>query len=701
MRFEIVRLIHAKGVPNHYIYNQIYAPSDEEHKKRGLFVILIDHANTKDGTTVASLVNVLIREFYRQPGVDRLTDFEQALVHVNTAIHRLTDNDTTSTLDLNGIIVLASEDEIHISHFGSPHAFLDRDHNLIKLIEDKDALPDASSGFSIITSGEIREEDVLVLTTTVNNQETLKKDLQFSLTHLPLFEAGRAFARILRQKLERNSEVFLLRFNQSTDSMTQIYVDRPLESMGEKAVVYQKNLAHHISLVSEGMQFILNHSKKLKKKTSLNPQPETKPISEKEETSPIVDKQNTQINETGYKVRSYLDTETDIPSIETHSYKEDPLTEESPHTFFSLMKTIRGVKARTVYILIGLLCILAVIVHTVNALSNRSSTTKNDTKQTTAQRDTINEQAQAAIRQAETAQLSNDTQKATDNYLKAQTLLQTITNENETSKALSSRVNDALKNLTKAVVLSQAKSQPLTIKPNQIVMTPQGSFVLNQNNTIQKYSNNSIATVNDAPSKSTLVAATLYDTTKVLVLTSDHTIFSIDTTSNQVKTVKRSDNQVWNDAHGIASFDKNFYLIGDTIVRAIPFGDAFRTNLFNKDLSTQGVTSLVNKDSIFYGIENKNQIVRITSNSPKTTIALTGIASGLLPKSFTRLITNDTSQTFYLFDRDGKRIFEFDTQGSYKRQLSLPNDTYIDCDISTTTVVCITSSPNIKTFTLP
>ena len=113
MTFESVRLTHAQAVANHYITNQIYIPTDEDHKSRGSFLILLDSLGAKDGTFTASLVNTLIREYYRSADADRLAVFEQALVRVNNLLKSPSVESDTRTLD--GGIVLICNGEIHLT----------------------------------------------------------------------------------------------------------------------------------------------------------------------------------------------------------------------------------------------------------------------------------------------------------------------------------------------------------------------------------------------------------------------------------------------------------------------------------------------------------------------------------------------------------------------------------------------------------
>ncbi|HEY1074884.1 MAG TPA: hypothetical protein VGE59_04315, partial [Patescibacteria group bacterium] len=211
MKIESVRLIHAQGVPNHYVANQVYQPLDEDHRKRGSFAILLNHAHTTQGAFIASLINTLIREYYRNHTPDLLTSFEQTLVRLNEQIRQYTrSRDTIGAID--GVIALLAGDEVHLTHIGKPLAYLSRGSELLELVETADAKEGETPNFSVITSGEIQTDDVLILLTNLESTENLKHDIPFSLLQTPLFEAGRAFARIKRGQGERAFESVFIRF---------------------------------------------------------------------------------------------------------------------------------------------------------------------------------------------------------------------------------------------------------------------------------------------------------------------------------------------------------------------------------------------------------------------------------------------------------------------------------------------------------
>lgn len=736
MRFESVRLIHAQGVPNHYIYNQVYLPSDEDHQKRGIFIVLIDHINTKEGMFITSLVNTLIREYYRLSSADLLSDFEQSLIRLNTQIqsYATTRNDGLP-FELNGTIALFANDEVHLSHIGRPLAYLFREDGLMTLSDSDES---ASSGFSMITSGEIKLNDILVLISSLNNPDSVNDDILFALTQSPLYEAGRAYARILKQKLERNAEAMIVRFNETDVTAQQIYVDRSLESLSEKLATYQEKFTHHSALVLDGGKFLVEKSKTLKKPatatvavapppTELAPE---KPVHEESfdefihEETPIEETHDgiatpihDEVTDDGpYQVRHYWQGGDSSP----HEEPEEPsetTPKKAPHEPAPVIREASDVTSRTTglslpqiklrprtfYILLGVFFLLFVAIKTINNVAVKSGAAP--AKQTAQERDAIIEKAQAAFRDGEAAQVQDNTTTAMANFVTTLDLLKTITekNQNETSKTLAMRAEKSLNELTKTTQLSSTtKAQSINDTPKLIVASANGTFIFS-GKTIQKYAADSVTPITNAPS-SVVIAATPYDDNKKLaLLTENQEAYSLDSSSGEIKPLTRTDGQAWPKSHLITSYQSNLYFVGDTMYKATPSGDKYKVVAYNKETSTKDITSIVNNASnaFFYAVEKPKTVLRIATNSPKNVVNLSGLPDKLMPESLDRIYTNNKDGLLYLFDAKGQRILVFNDGGSYRQQYKLPTDTtYNDCALLNNALTCVGENKQIKSFNL-
>ncbi len=723
MKFESVRLLHAQGVPDHYIANQVYQPIDEDHKQRGSLIILLDHAGTTDGAFVASLINTLIREYYRHADQDRLHAFEQSLVRLNEQIKQFARaKESSFFLSLSGTIVLSTENEIHITHIGTPLAYLWRDKALIGLVDNQSDTAEITPSFSVITSGEITPDDVLVLMTDLHHQEEINHDLTFALSHVPLFESGRAFARLIKQKFERTTEVILVHFNEESDTTYQVYVDRSLETAEERFGHVQKALGQHGSYLLSGVEWIVNQFSRLgrKKKFAMPTIPGIKATTDNlafeseadlSETltettlpapeSPPEDPLPLPENEGDFRVTSYRQTHQK-PDQREVALEEAVMPDEEPNHEVRGF-TLPSFKSRTIYLLVGILVLLFVIIRIFNVVSNR--TPKID--QTTEERNALITQADAASRDADVAQVNDDTAGAISHLMTGLNLLKGIqdSNQNEQSKALANRMQQTFTQLTKTTPLAKATdTQPLTSPPQKTITTSKGVFALATTG-MDKYAANTVTPVIPYPTDFKLKDAVALDNFQKIVLVgtaaSGETVVQIyNPEDNTFKVVTRADSKPWPASRLIASFETNFYLVGDTMSKATPKDNAYRFLAYGKE-TTSGVTAIANNGIGFYAIENSNALVRIAANSPKTAVKYFGVPDTFWPKKINRIISRKEG-TLYLFDAEGQRILVLSTDGGYKSQFTLPTDAeYSDCDATENSFVCTTGSNQIKTFAVP
>lgn len=728
MKFESVRLIHAQTVPNHYLTNQIYQPVDDDHKQRGSFIILFDQENGNNGAFVASLINMLIREYYRQSDPDRLSCFESTLVRLNDQIKHFTHQKDAHTLSLHGAIVLVIDNELHITTIGQPLGFLQRKEDLIPLVDGQKEDEESSRGFSVITSGEIHLDDHLILLTPLQSDSTIKQDLSFALSHNPLQESARALALIFKQKFERSAEGILIHFNEETDTTSQLYVDKTLVSPTEKMSQFQQQLAKHGALVFSGVEFISKRahkdgkgiasltsqlSTKLNNKTQESDNldlesPDSEVVTESSPVlSPVSVEENESDSPTDYQVRTFRSAQTEpLPIMEPKSEPKphhDTISLSSPATNLRRI----SIKPRTVYLLLAAIVGLIIFVRVVNIFVSQKPQAKSE-NQTIAQRDEVINQATEFARAAEAAQVKDDLTTAIDQLLLAQEKLGTITekNQNEASKALAGRVNQSLTNLTKTVSLEKPTSRTLSGVPQKVIAAPTVTFVLPKElGVIEKYSNDMVTPMNDFPSGASVVDATLAEKGQKLAVftTKDSTpgITTVSLADDTSKSIERADGKAWPLARLITSYDVNLYLVGNEMTKAIPKDDKFRVVPYGSNLKTDTVQSIVNNGFAFYGLEN-NKLVRIDAKSGKTPVSFFGVPERFLPKKMNRLLSTAKEGQLYIVDITAKRILVFSTDGGYRKQFTLAgNDDFIDCDTNDTHFYCITPNKELKIFAIP
>lgn len=722
MNHDVVRLVHAQNVPNHYIVNQVYQPTDEDHRKRGTFFILLEHPNTNHGGFAASLVNILVREYYRQTGTDILANFEQTLIRLNDHIQHHERTHEESLTNFQGIFVLSCHNELHITYTGNPLAYLMRGQSLIPLVGESESDPteEKTHHFSVITSGEIQEGDILSLITGLTKADTLKEDLKFATKHTPLYETTRSYARLLQQKLERAAEALFVQFTAEAGSSQQVYCDKSLETSAERIARLQDHVTKHSTFLLSGVSFLTERTteaarkaapqlKQLPAMTRSEPEESAAPIATLvEDTEQVPPHEEApaprQTNETPseYNIRTYRREQKNLPKPEPVHLAQD--VSSAPTTLLRLPKKL---KPRTLYLLAGTLIALFIIVRIANffvaspAAQSLSST----------ERDTRVQQAEDAVRQAEAAEVQDDLTTSVSKLLAAADLLKPLSEKDQTekSKALDRRITAALAEVTNsAALVTQNKTTSLTNQPVRLVTTKTGTYAFfsNTSQPAAVITDGSLKPLSGFPSLQVLDAV-LYESNQKIAIYGKTTsgelqLLSLNLADNTITPLKRSDAKAWPTTRLLASYETNLYFIGETMFKGTYRDGTYRVASYANDAPTQSLTSIVNNGTTFYAVDNKTSLVRLDAKTPKTAIKFFGTAEAFLPKTIDRLISTGKEGSLYLLDTSGKRIILVSTDGGYKRQYTLPpQDTYTDCDAQDTTVACVTDKKELKLFTLP
>ncbi len=708
MNLESVRLLHAQGVPNHYIANQLYSPLDEDHQSRGSFLILFDHDQATDGTFVASLTNTLIREYYRHRDGDTIATFEHTLIRLNDQIQHYAKSRETQ-LHLNGTIILILGEEIHITYIGQPHIFLLRESRLIGLTDQTAAELDGPPSFSVITSGDIYANDVLITLCGLANATTAEADLLFCAQQSPLFEAARAYARILRQNQERWTEGLFIRFTPEPAQTYQLYIDRSLESTTEKLSTVQNHLTRQLEFLATGAQFLFGQGLNLqqrfrKNKPGVIPDKlqtgEYVPTAPQAETAPPPSPKNESTNlsdDPTFRVTTYWDQPTNASPPTLESVKE--AVEPADKTLTTLFKKPK-LQPRTLYLLFGSLIILALIIRIANTVIHPSATPSHE------QRDLQVTQAQTLAQEAESAQLQNDNVTAITKLIASLDILKAIPakNQNEIAKALLARSETTLTTLTKTTPLSVQATQTLSEPANQLVQTTKGTYLLTQHDKdvqLSLYHDGAVTPLSASfPSFQLTAAATVDQGRKIIVVGQQNdkvTVYSYSLETDQATALSRSDGKPWPISKHLASFEANFYLVGEAMSKARPKDTTYQVSSYLDGTGT--ITSIVNNGFAFYGLDGE-KIVRLAANSPKTDLAISGVPSPFLPAHYQQILSAGKEGTLYLLSTDEQRLVVITTDGAYSGQFTF-DQTVTQCSLLNTALTCTTTNKAIVSYTLP
>lgn len=706
LEIESVRLIHSNGSPNSYTLNQIYIPGNIEHQARGIFVLLLQDSSTANGEFVSSLSTTLIRDYYKPGTPQGIDGFERVLLHVNDVLVK----DTTHP-GITGCIALLFDNEIHLTFIGTPQATLLRNDELIRLTEVPKTNESVPQTFSIITSGEVMENDTLVILTGIlqSTQSEIEDAILFGATQKPLYETGRALARILKTQDEHQFEAICIGFNDRPTGARIIALDKSLETTEEKIARFRVKISWLISIIKP---FVSNLNLKLQslviRKTNkplVNSGPGAQEEPDHNQLTPTVKLDGLLSNDTivqnnaiqaDFAIKNYK-------QVKINQTELSPVQSPAPG-WWNWFKTVEShfITQRSLYLLGAIVAILIIAIVIFNRITRPPEPIIS-----TAERDAIINQATIAAREADTAQAQDDTNKAIQELSKIESLLSKLTpdTQNETSKALALRSQEVLNKLTNTVVLTP--NPEITTSQSalsRIILTPTNQYVFGTDVIVQKINSTGLEKLPFEPV--TFVDAVAMNGQKnIAILTKKDTSFQVwnlDVTNNSIKEIKRNDGKPWPESRIIASFESNIYLVGSKITKALPASDSYRVVTFQGDPATSDVTSLLTNGSVFYGLEGDKHLIRIASNTPKTGLKPFGVPEDFWPKSFTRLIESGKEGQILLFDATTKRIVIVSTDGGYKGQFILKkSDDLVDCSRLMTKLSCVTSSNTIVTFSIP
>lgn len=162
------RLTTSDKLDDRFLTCQVYEPVDPEQVKSGIIFSQIEILNpwfptSQIGQTV---INTLIREYYRGNDTSDLVNFENAVKKVNEALAQIAQNGETDWIGkFSGILALVNKDEIHIAQTGQSQAYLFRGSKANHITEGLGSSepPHPLKTFTNLTSGNLQEGDKIII----------------------------------------------------------------------------------------------------------------------------------------------------------------------------------------------------------------------------------------------------------------------------------------------------------------------------------------------------------------------------------------------------------------------------------------------------------------------------------------------------------------------------------------------------------
>lgn len=242
------RLITSRKLTDRYLACQIHHSSEEKEGYAGCLFSLVEILNpwyptSQIGQTV---INTVAREYFRAKEPTALENFEFAIKRTNETLTQYTQNGETDWIgNLHGAFALIYNHEIHISTVGKPYIYLFRDGKIIDIVEQSNEGSQEEihplRPFANITSGEIKQGDILVIASSELAAALTAKQIQETAEINPLDEASLQLANHVRGQRISNVNILLVEVSTKEDianePVSNIPETIPLDNINEPIIL--------------------------------------------------------------------------------------------------------------------------------------------------------------------------------------------------------------------------------------------------------------------------------------------------------------------------------------------------------------------------------------------------------------------------------------------------------------------------------
>lgn len=257
------RLTTSDRLSDRFATCQVYEPADSEKAKRGKLFLHIEImgqwlANSQIGQTV---INTLIREYYKDGTPNGLVGFESAIKKVNETLAGIAQGGETDWIGkFSGVLVLIQDTDIHFAQTGTSHSYLYRFDKVNFVTENKDAesSPHPLKTFTNITSGTLELSDKIVIANKTFFDNVKPSELKLMISSesptLTVIEC----AKILKSRSTRTASAIIAELTTKNDladipineKIETIYIDHSYVTIFGKMKKTVKRVGVGLSLAS-------------------------------------------------------------------------------------------------------------------------------------------------------------------------------------------------------------------------------------------------------------------------------------------------------------------------------------------------------------------------------------------------------------------------------------------------------------------
>ncbi len=250
------RLTTSDRLSDRFLTCQAYQPVDPEQAQSGMIFSQIEilspwFPTSQVGQTV---INTLIREYYRGSDTSDLINFEDAVKKVNESLAQIAQNGETDWIGkFGGVLILVNGHDIHFAQTGLSQAYLYRGSKINHITEglSGDEAPHPLKTFSNLTSGTLQEGDKIVVANSAFFEAISPTELKTIITSFRPTIAAIESAKLLKNhKNGQNGNAVFIELTTKEElagvppdqKIEAVYLDKPMFNLGSSIKGLFKNI---------------------------------------------------------------------------------------------------------------------------------------------------------------------------------------------------------------------------------------------------------------------------------------------------------------------------------------------------------------------------------------------------------------------------------------------------------------------------
>lgn len=678
------RLTTSDKINDKFVTCQVYIPQDRDQAEKGQIFSHIEILSPWFPTSQIgqTIINTLIKEYYKGNDSSELVNFEEAIKKVNEVLAGSAQNGETEWIGkLSGVLVMVNKSEIHFAQTGKSHSYLYRSGKVNHITEglESEEAPHPLKTFSNLTSGTLSEDDKVIIANDTFFEVINPNELKMIVSSLPPSGAAIESAKILQNHGTQDANAIFLELT-TKEKLANLPPEQKVEAvyLDQQILTLSAMSKNALSNVGRSIGKIFRSSSKMISDFSVS---KVAPLAKKgieysKEKSAQAFERTKQISKPSTENES-IDDEKFEEKKENTKNKTGFIKKFQNSIVTSLLKAKN--KVRRFLIQIGLytrkkskmyLGLLIVVALALGLIIFFSLAHKKNNEESANLQSTYN-QIVALSGQADVLVTSN-AEEALGKYDQVLTLYQTLkgTKISDQAKPLADKASSQIDSISKLAHIDAARQTNIK-DAGAITINDKNIFAISGSDLLSKKIGsgefNKTATLGGSPSNLTY----FWDPDLIAAL-SNNKIISFDSTGNNLN----SSSFTFNAPQILKTFGSNLYVIdsSDSLLYKVPysaasFGD--KSSYFKDQVDINSLVDFAIDGSV-YTLSNKGLVARY-SRGAKLNDSQIALPGNQKIGSYFNLLTTESSLNLIAAVKvnDAYRLIELRKNGDFVKQYAL------------------------------